>query len=192
MRGHGGGLTPPLTRVPGGQPTGTAVTVSLAPGRGGFGPLYEVLSGDLAGRVVVVSSPVDDVAVWGELLSSAAAGTGAAAVVVAGAVRDAGGLVLPTWARATATVGPAGRLEVACIGGPVEIGGTVVDDGDVIVVDDDGVVALGPADIAAPVLADAAAYAAAEARVAADLVAGHKLVDAYRHKASIVTKLHDR
>jgi regulator of RNase E activity RraA len=188
LRGHGGWLSPPLRAAFPGAATGTARTVTLQPGGGGFGLLYELLSSDLGGRVVVVDSPDDDMAVWGALLGTAAAGAGAAAVVVAGAVRDVAGLALPTWARATATVGPAGALEVAAIGGTVDVGGVQVADGDTLLVDDDGVVCLHAAG-AADVLRDAQEYADAEDRVAADLLAGVPLRDAYRHKADAVARL---
>ena len=188
LRGHGGWLSPPLKAASPGVAVGTARTVSLQPGTGGFGLLYELLSSDLAGRVVVVDTPDDDVAVWGALLGTAAANAGAAAVVVAGAVRDVAGLVLPTWARTVATVGPAGALEVAAIGNDAEIGGVRVVDGDTVVVDDDGVVCIHAADAEA-VLADARAYADAEDRVAADLLAGTPMREAYRHKAEVVARL---
>jgi regulator of RNase E activity RraA len=186
MRGHGGWLSPPLRPAFPGAATGTARTVTLQPGGGGFGLLYELLSSDLRGRVVVVDSPDDDMAVWGALLGTAAAGAGHDDG--GGAVRDVAGLALPTWACATATVGPAGALEVAAIGGTVDVGGVQVADGDTLLVDDDGVVCL-HADGAADVLRDAQEYADAEDRVAADLLAGVPLRDAYRHKADAVARL---
>jgi regulator of RNase E activity RraA len=188
LRGHGGWLSPPLRAASPGAAVGSARTVSLQPGVGGFGLLYELLSSDLAGRVIVVDTPDDDVAVWGALLGAAAAGAGAVAVVVEGAVRDVAGLALPTWARTVATVGPAGALEVAAIGSPAEIGGVRIADGDTVVVDDDGVVALHAAGAEA-VLADARAYAEAEDRVAAALLAGAPLREAIRHKAEVVARL---
>ena len=188
LRGHGGWLSPPLRAAYPGAAVGTARTVTLQPGGGGFGLLYELLSSELRGRVIVVDSPDDDMAVWGALLGTAAAGAGAAAVVVAGAVRDVAGLALPTWARATATVGPAGALEVAGVGGAVDVGGVHVADGDTVLVDEDGVVCLHAAG-AADVLRDAQAYADAEDAVAADLLAGVPLRDAIRHKADAVAQL---
>ena len=188
LRGHGGWLSPPLKAASPGAAVGTARTVSLQPGTGGFGLLYELLSSDLTGKVIVVDTPDDDVAVWGAILGTAAAGAGAAAAVVAGAVRDVAGLALPTWARTVATVGPAGALEVAAIGNPAEIAGVHVADGDTVVVDDDGVVALHAAE-AESVLADAGAYAEAEDRVAAALLADTPLREAYRHKADVVARL---
>lgn len=191
LRGRTGWLSPPLRRVVPGAAAGAACTVSLRPGPGGFGPLYELLSRDLRGRAIVVTAPGDDAAVWGALLGTAAAGAGATAVLLAGAVRDVDGCAgvgVPTWARATATVGPGGALEVAAVGKPVMVGGVEIVDGDRIVVDGDGVVAL-PAAGADAVLADAAAYGEAEDRVADALAAGTRLVEAYKHKADVVARL---
>lgn len=192
LRGRTGWLSPPLRRiVPSPAVSGTALTITLRAGTGGLGPLYEALSGDLAGRVVVLSAPHDEVAVWGELLGTAATEAGAVAVAVDGAVRDVGALRLPLWARSTRTVGPAGALEVAAVGADVDIGGVTVRDGDVVLVDEEGIVAL-PATTAGAVIADALAYADAEERIVAALRAGTPLRDAYRLKAETVARLHIR
>lgn len=188
LRGRTGWLSPPLRRVVPAGASGGALTVTLRPGSGGLGPLYEALSGDLTGRVVVVSAPHDAVAVWGEILGTAAAEAGAVAVAVDGAVRDVGTLTLPLWARSTRTVGPAGALDVAAVGAAVEIGDVTVRDGDLVVVDDDGMVAL-PSTDAAAVLADAGVYAAAEERIVTALRAGTPLRDAYLLKAEAVARL---
>lgn len=194
LRGRRGWLSPPLNRVVA-APSAVAAparTVTLRPGRGGFGPLYDLLSSDdLAGRALVLRAPSDEMAVWGELLSIAATQVGLAAVLVDGAVRDVGeccDLGVPLWSRSTRTVGPAGALEVAAIDEPVEVGEVTVTDGDLVVVDDDGIVALLHAQ-ADTVLADAAAYADAEAAVASALRDGAALNDAYRLKSEAVARL---
>ena len=168
--------------------SGPALTIALRPGTGGLGPLYEALSDDLTGRVVVLTAPHDEVAVWGEILGTAATEAGAVAVAVDGAVRDVGALSLPLWARSTRTVGPSGALEVAAVGSDVEIGGVTVSDGDVVLVDDDGMVALSTTDAAA-VLADAGLYADAEERIVAALRSGAPLRDAYLLKAEAVARM---
>jgi 4-hydroxy-4-methyl-2-oxoglutarate aldolase len=193
LRGGRGWLSPPLRRVTPAEPgvVGAARTVRLRPGPGGFGPLYELLSGDLRGQVLVVQAPTDEMAVWGGLLSTAAVQVGLTAVLVDGAVRDVGDchdLAIPVWASTTCTVGPAGGLEVAELGVPLEIGDVVVEDGATVVVDDDGVVAL-PATDAEQLLLDAATYAVAEERVVAALRAGVPLREAYRLKATTVADL---
>lgn len=174
-----------------GAVTGHAVTVQLGRGRGGFGPLYELLSGDLTGRVLVLTAPDDEVAVWGGLLTLAAAQVGAAGILVAGAVRDTADCEaagVPVWAKAVRTVGPAGRIEVAAVGHPVTIGEITVAPDDLVVLDGDGAVAL-PAASADAVVADARAYAEAEEQVAAALTAGTSLRDAYRLKAAAIARL---
>lgn len=192
LREEDGWLSPPLRGYVGGPGVlGSAATVTLGEGLGGFAPLHELLSGDLHGQVVVVTSPRDDIAVWGELLTAAAAGRGALAVLVAGGLRDVAGcrrLGLPVWARAVATAGPAGSFEVVAVGEPVTVGTATVADGELVLVDEDGVVAL-PAEGAEDLLDDARAYAAAEERVAAELAAGLPLREAYRHKADAVAAI---
>ncbi|MGH9209837.1 MAG: RraA family protein [Acidimicrobiales bacterium] len=216
--------SPPTRVVADGQSgavLGRACTVELRRGPGGFGPLYQLLSGDLTARVLVLVAPDDDVAVWGELLSTAAAQVGATGVLVAGAVRDVAAcqaVGVPLWASVVRTVGPAGGMETAAIGGPVTVGAVTVADGDLVVLDADGVVALparpvtgaGPrtddagntaaaehqvaaaraddADADA-ILAAARAYADAESQVAAALRAGVPLREAYRIKAEAVAQL---
>ena len=196
LRGRRGWLSPPLRRmVPSSRGSaglvGTARTVSLRPGRGGFGPLYDLLSEDLGDQVLVVGTPSNDVAVWGAILSTAAAQVGLTAVLVDGPVRDVGEcctLAVPLWASATRTVGPAGGLEVASIGEPVDIGEVTVDEGTVVIADDDGVVAL-PYTDADTLLADAVTYAVAEERVSTAVRSGTALRDAYRLKSDAVARL---
>lgn len=192
LRRRVGWLSPPLRQfVPGSPTLGAATTVTLGEGPGGFGPLYALLSGDLTGQIIVVSAPSDDVAVWGELLTAAAAGRGAVAILVAGAVRDVADCVdfgVPIWARTQATVGPAGGLEIAAIGDPVNVGSTTVHDGDAVLLDADGVVATRPDD-ADELFTAAHAYADAETHVADALAAGVPLQEAYEHKAAVVARL---
>lgn len=193
LRGRRGWLSPPLRLV---VPTKAAVagvvrTVTLRPGRRGFGPLYDLLSEDLTGRVLVVSTPSDDAAVWGALLSTAAAQVGLTAVLVDGPVRDVPeccNLAVPLWASATRTVGPAGGLEVVAVDMSVRVGGVTVAPGDTVVVDDDGVVAL-PSPDADDIVSDATTYAQAEEQVVTALRAGVPLRDAYHLKATTVANL---
>ena len=188
-----GWLTPPLQAVVHGTTMAAiaarARTVELRRGRSGFGPLYELLSGDLSGRVLVVSAPDDDVAVWGGLLTLAASQVDAAGVLVAGAVRDVAdcrAAGLPLWARAVRTVGPADGMEVAALGEPVTVGSVTVADGDLVVLDVGGVVALpsdgtGDADGAsasATATAKASATAEALATAGASATAEAVLADA--------------
>jgi 4-hydroxy-4-methyl-2-oxoglutarate aldolase len=191
-----GWLSPPLVRVAGGPGAvaGPATTVQLrvGPDGPGLGPLQTVLSGDLAGRVVVLAGAqgVAD-AVWGEILSLAAAGRGALAAVVDGRARDRTAIeamAFPVWALGEATAGPYGMAHVTSVGEPVVVAGVEIADGDVVVVDDGGVVAL-PAASADHVLAAARIYADGEDAVVAALRDGEPLVDAYRHKKAGVERV---
>ena len=204
IAGRDGWLSPPLRpfAVPAeaaAPASGRAVTVLMAPGPtpggGALEPLYDLLSGDLTGAVVVVGG-VEDVtaAPWGQILSRAAAGAGAVAVVVGGAVRDKAELQgegIPVWGVADATVGAVGAAHVVAVGVPVTIGGVTVEPDDVVVVDAGGVVRL-PAAVADEVLADGRRYHDAERRVLDDLGAGIPLKESYRHKRDTVADLRAR
>jgi 4-hydroxy-4-methyl-2-oxoglutarate aldolase len=196
LRGLGGWLTPPLRPIvaPSETIAGRAVTVSLqaTPAGRGLGEVQELLSTSLDGAVLVLAgaSSVGG-AVWGEILSRAAARAGAAAVLVDGAVRDRPAMAveaLPVFAAGGAVVGPAGRVSVRAIGVDVNIGGFGVRPGDVVVVDATGVVRI-PADRADDILADARAYTDGEERVLDGLANGQRLVDAYGMKQEAVDRL---
>jgi len=196
--GLDGWLTPPLDPVvaPPAPVAGRARTVRVehAPaGSGpGLGPLQELLSDDLSGRVVLVAGARDvPAAVFGELLAAAAKGQGAVGVAVDGRVRDVPdleGLGLPVLAAGRCVVGPNGAAHAVAVGGPVVVGGVGVDDGDVVVLDATGAVRLAP-EHADAVIDAARRYAAAEAAVAETLAAGAPLRSAYAQKAAVVAEL---
>jgi 4-hydroxy-4-methyl-2-oxoglutarate aldolase len=95
------------------------------------------------GEVLVITMPEPvPVALVGELLATQAVGRRAAAILVDGAVRDVEQLAemdVPVWARwirvRGATKTTVGELDV-----PVEVGGAVVNPGDIVVLDTDGAV----------------------------------------------------
>lgn len=125
----------------------------------------QVLAVDAGGAV--------DRAVIGEIMLRFAKARGAAAIVVDGAVRDRDGIAvqgLPVLARAVSHHGPYknGPGEVH---GAIQLGGTVVRDGDVIVVDNDGFVAVA-ADRAAEVATIAEGRARAEEQLLAEASRG--------------------
>lgn len=200
--GVDGWLTPPLAPVVPASTVvcGRALTVQLAAGADGPGltGIYDVLSGDLAGRVVVIAGarPVTG-AVFGEILAAAAAQRGAVGALVDGWVRDRDDMTaigLPVFAAGERVVGPNGTAHLMGVGTDVSIdvpdvpGGTVVATDDLIVVDPSGAVRV-PAGIAEHVLDAARRYAGAETLVAAALSAGEPLTAAYRHKKTVVTEL---
>lgn len=97
-----------------------------------------------AGAVVVVATGDSrDVAVWGELLATAATRRGAVGAVVEGGVRDLTGLRslgLPTFSTSVSANDSRGRLEVVGHGSAVPCGGVEVAPGDIVRTDLDGVV----------------------------------------------------
>jgi 4-hydroxy-4-methyl-2-oxoglutarate aldolase len=136
----------------------------LRPGRRAAGPariarcgqgdnraVHEVMTHLRPGEVLVLAMPEPEpVALFGDLLATQAAACGAAAVLVDAAVRDSADLarleygVWTRWLRARgATKSQRGSVNV-----PVEIGGTHIAPGDVLVLDDDGAVAVAGADTA--------------------------------------------
>lgn len=196
LRGASGWLTPPLVPVvPSTVPLrGQAVTIELdvAATGGDFSPMYRLVSGDLSGKVVVVGGAHRiDGCIWGGILATAARAAGAVAVLVDGSVRDVDDLArlgTPVYASRRGVVGPNGRATVRAVGGPVDVGGAVVRDGDTVVVDADGCVVVG-AGVQEQVFADSARYAAAEARVEEALAGGEPLSTAYRYNADVVAVL---
>lgn len=114
---------------------------------------------DLAppGAVLVIDAGGHtDRAVFGEILARYCTAQGVRAAVVDGAVRDVDGLVagpLPVFARGVSHLGPY-KDGPGEIGGAVQVGGTVVRAGDLVVGDADGV-AVVPAGCASEVVARA-------------------------------------
>jgi 4-hydroxy-4-methyl-2-oxoglutarate aldolase len=195
-RGRDVHLTPPLTWAapPARTFSGSARTVQLRVGSSGPGlaPLREVLGEDLTGQVLVLAGASRAPgAIWGEILGLAAAGRGAVAALVDGAVRDVAELRaagFPVAAAWIATAGPADRVHVVEVGGEVNIGGVAVADGDLVVGDAAGIVAVDAA--AAEVMVDAACrYAEAERAVIDALRSGAPINDAYRHKSEMLAAL---
>ena len=196
LAGLDGWLTPPLLPVvvPAQPQMGLALTIELraeSPGSG-LSPLHQLVSHDLRNHVVVIAGGRGiGGAVWGEIMSRAARGQGATAVLLDGIARDASAMAdegLPVYAAELAVVGPAGRASICGIGESVAVGGVTVAPGDAVIVDSSGAVRLTAADRDG-VLDAARAYAAAEEQVMAALAAGEPLVEAYRFKKLVVSEL---
>ena len=193
--GREGWLTPPLQPVvaPPHPLLARAHTVEVRQGTTGAGlaPVYDLLSGSLAGAAIVVSAPDVSGAVWGEILAAAATQAAAVAVLVDGAVRDVppmAALGLPVYSTSQEVVGPNGQGHVVATDGALTIGATTVTGGDHVLVDATGAVRIAAADLDA-VLDAASRYAAAEDQVLAAMAAGERLHTAYLHKKSIVDEL---
>ncbi|GAC1348760.1 MAG: 4-carboxy-4-hydroxy-2-oxoadipate aldolase/oxaloacetate decarboxylase [Vulcanimicrobiaceae bacterium] len=117
------------------------------------------------GDVLVMRMPeCRPVSLLGELLATQCVARGVAAVVVDAAIRDALAireLGLPVWSRYVRARSAAKR-SVGTLDEPLEIGGTLVAPGDLVVLDGDGVLAV-PAARAAEIVAVAAERDATEA-----------------------------
>lgn len=136
---------------------GQARTVSAMVGDNGI--IHAAIPLVEPGQVLVVDAGgIEDVAVWGEVMTRAAMHRGIAGVVLDGATRDAADLRklgFPMFCRAVVPRGPhkgfGGTIDDA-----TAVGGVVVSPGDLIIGDDDGV-AVVPPHLAESVLAAARA-----------------------------------
>jgi 4-hydroxy-4-methyl-2-oxoglutarate aldolase len=119
-------------------------------GQGDNRAVHEVMTHLRPGEVLVLTMPEPEpVALFGDLLATQAAACGAAAVLVDASVRDSAELArldYGVWARWRRARG-ATKNERGSVNVPVEIGGTTVAPGDVLVLDDDGVTAVESADV---------------------------------------------
>ncbi|HLH66079.1 MAG TPA: RraA family protein [Solirubrobacteraceae bacterium] len=113
-------------------------------------------------------------AAWGGLLSRAARQRGVRGVVVDGSCRDVDEAIelrFPLFARGAVPRTARGRVTEVATGAPVEIAGTVVAEGDLVIADASGVVFI-PAGRATAVLDAAEALARREAELASALERG--------------------
>lgn len=194
-----GWLTPPLRPVVGApEPiVGCALTVSInaAPQGEGFGAMYEVLSNDLTGRIVVVAGAEGlPGAMFGEILCTAAKQQGVSGVLVHGWVRDRPELerlAVPVYASGVQVAGPNGWAQIRGVGIDVRVDGVDVAATDHIVADSSGVVRVRDGRLD-EVLDAARRYEAGEALVVEALATGEPLSSAYRHKKTVVDELRRR
>lgn len=102
------------------------------------------------GDVLIISAPPGaGIATWGEGHALRALGSGAAGVVVDGAIRDVtalAALALPVLFRGATPLRSKGRLVTAEIGGTITIGTVAINPGDFVCFDADGLVAIASAD----------------------------------------------
>lgn len=125
------------------------------------------------GDVLVLTTPTDGTAQWGDLAHDWAAAVGLAGVIIDGSVRDVEGIRrvgLSLWAR---TVDPRQSLKQALgyVNAPIHTAGVSIDPGDLIVADDDGVLVV-PHSEASEVVAKAKERADREELSRKDLVQG--------------------
>ena len=84
-------------------------------------------------------------AMWGELLSTHTRAKGGRGVILDGLTRDSWGIIdmrFPVFARGLTPADSKGRLDVMAVRVPIEMGGVLVHDGDLVVCDYDGCLAV--------------------------------------------------
>jgi 4-hydroxy-4-methyl-2-oxoglutarate aldolase len=125
--------------IPGSRAAGPARTVRC--GQADNLMVHAAIAEAEPGEVLVLTMPEPAaVALVGELLATQAKGRGVAALLVDAAVRDVEELRelgLPVWARHVRVSG-ADKTVPGTIGEPVEVGGALIRQGDVVVLDTDG------------------------------------------------------
>lgn len=130
---------------------------------------------------VVVADVGAPAAFWGELFSSAAIGRGARGAIVDGLVRDVdrmAGLDFQIYGRGTRPTDSLGRISIEQADVPIECGGVLVSQGDLVVADRDGVTFV-PRDLAAEALNRAAVKARTESDARQMLLGGATLAEAW-------------
>jgi 4-hydroxy-4-methyl-2-oxoglutarate aldolase len=140
--GRKGLIDVPLTQVVSGSSVaGPARTVRC--GQGGNLMVHAVLDQVQPGEVLVLTMPEPEpVALVGELLATQAQRHQVAGLLIDASVRDVQELQklgLPIWARWIRVRG-ATKTKVGTINEPLEMGGTVIKPGDIVVLDADGAV----------------------------------------------------
>ena len=131
--------------------------------------------------VVCATANSDRAGIWGELLTTAAMHRGAAGLLTDGAVRDLArmdAMGFPVFARYLSPYDSMNRQKVVAFDVAVEIDGTRVAPGDIVIADRDAA-AIVPQDVAGKVLETALAKVRAENRFRDAVKAGMSLTEAY-------------
>jgi 4-hydroxy-4-methyl-2-oxoglutarate aldolase len=125
--------------IPGSRAAGPARTVRC--GQDDNLMVHAVMATVQPGEIIVLTMPQPrPVALVGDLLATQAQAQGAAAMLIDAAVRDVQELRelgLPIWARWVRVKGAAKDVP-GTIGDPVQVGGTTIRHGDIVVLDADG------------------------------------------------------
>jgi 4-hydroxy-4-methyl-2-oxoglutarate aldolase len=131
--------------------------------------------------VVAATGPSTRTCFWGEILSTAAVGRGARGAVVDGYVRDVRRMAemrFPVFATGMSPVDSSGRSTVVDHGIPVECGGVLVREGDLIFGDVDGLVVI-PRGVEREAIARALSKAEGESRTREALEQGMSLGEVF-------------
>lgn len=123
-----------------------------------------------------------DASIWGELLSTCARSRGGRGAITDGMIRDAAAIAamgFPVFAAGMSPADSKGRCEVVAIREPVEIGGVLVRDGDLVMADMDGCVAV-PREIEDEVIAKGLEKVSAENRVRDLLARGDSIRQVFK------------
>ena len=121
-------------------------------------------------------------AVWGELLSTAAASRGCAGAILDGLVRDTErirAMGFPVFARGTSPYDSQNRQRVVDLDVVVEIGGVRIAPGDLVIADADGVVVV-PREVEEDVIRHAWSKVHTESEIRAAIASGTSAAEAYR------------
>jgi regulator of RNase E activity RraA len=143
----------------------------------------ELLDSLEPGEVVVFTTQGSHhAAVWGELLSTHARARGGRGVIVDGCTRDVWGIVrmrFPVFASGMTPADSKGRLDVVATRVPIEVGGVLVQPGDLVVGDVDGCLAV-PQQIEAEAVERALAKVTGEDTVREVLAAGASIQQVFK------------
>ncbi|MGK3647132.1 4-carboxy-4-hydroxy-2-oxoadipate aldolase/oxaloacetate decarboxylase [Pseudarthrobacter enclensis] len=129
---------------------GTALTVDT---RGGDNLMFHqaVLMAQPGDVLVVDAKGFTDAGPWGDVLTLAAQRAGIAGLVIDGSVRDSEAIIdagFPVFSRGISIRGTT-KVDPGHIGGTINLAGTLIDKGDVIIGDRDGLVVVKAADVEA-------------------------------------------
>jgi regulator of RNase E activity RraA len=146
-----------------------------------FGRLTEALDSLQPGDVYLARRSRAECAAWGEIMTAAARARGARGAVIDGFHRDTDRVLeqeFPVFSRGSYGQDSGARAQVLDYGVAVEIGGVLVQPGDLVVGDRDGVLVV-PADIEDEVVERALVKAGAENVVRQAIEAGMSTTEAF-------------
>lgn len=147
-----------------------------------FGKMTEALDALEPGEIYVVTGGSQNCAAWGEIMTATARTRGAVGAIVDGFHRDTPKVLEQNWpvfSRGRFAQDGGVRSKVAEFRVPIEIGGTYIRPGDLIIADLDGVVVV-PQQVEDEVIDKALEKARGEKVVRKEIEAGMSSTDAFR------------